>query len=149
LENNRGKQIIAKGASTLKKIEEELRSIDIDKEMDVISVSSHFSGDFNFGKYTRVEGKIDGKVSSSGILIITETGMVLSNIIGRTVVIDGEVNGDVTADKVVIVKENGVVSGNIKAPDVVIEHGARVNGNVYMLKYHPRSRELLELSDQN
>ncbi|MFH1223853.1 MAG: polymer-forming cytoskeletal protein [Pseudomonadota bacterium] len=144
MEDSTRKRIVEKGASALKKIELELKSIDIDKEMDVISASSQFSGNFNFGKYTRIEGKITGKINSSGVLVVTETGDVNAEINGKSIIVDGKVKGNIIAERTIVIKENAVVEGELKAPNVVICHGAVINGSISMLKYYPKYKELLD-----
>ena len=46
---------------------------DIDHEMDVISVNSQFKGDFSFGDFTRIDGKLEGNITSYGLLLILFT----------------------------------------------------------------------------
>ena len=119
-----------------------MSSFDIDKEMDVISVSSYFKGDFRFGRYARIEGSIDGTIKSSGTLIIGEQAKVEANIDGQTVVINGYLTGDVNASNIVCVGETAQVNGTIKAPNVEISDGAKINGNVVMGKFHPQFKDL-------
>jgi cytoskeletal protein CcmA (bactofilin family) len=142
LDNIRKKQGLGAGASTTQKIEAELKDIDLDKEMDVIGSLSNFKGEFCFGRYTRIEGKIEGKIKSTGILILSSTSEVKAEIKGRIVVIDGKVAGNINAEECVVVQEHGLVTGNIKAPNVEIDPGATINGSIFMGKYHTRFVEL-------
>ena len=120
--------------------------MDLDKEMDVISLTSSFSGSFSFGKYTRVEGKVDGNIRSSGILIIGEQSSVKADISGHVLVIYGTVTGDITADHNILIQSTANVSGNIKAPAVTIMDGAKINGQISMSKYHSNFFKQLELA---
>jgi len=146
LDDTRKKQGFGAGASVTQKIEAELKNIDIDQEMDVIGLASHFKGDFRFGKYTRIEGKIEGNVSSDGILILSSTSEIKAEINGRIVVIDGKIEGNINAEECVIVQEHGLVTGNIKSPNVEIDPGATINGSIFMGKYHQRFVELESLT---
>ncbi len=119
-----------------------MSSFDIDKEMDVISVSSYFKGDFRFGRYARIEGSIDGNIKSTGTLIIGEQARVKANIDGHTVVINGYLTGDINAESIVCVGDTAEVNGTIKAPNVEISDGAKVNGNVIMGRFHPKFKDL-------
>ncbi|MCX6112398.1 MAG: polymer-forming cytoskeletal protein [Proteobacteria bacterium] len=123
-----------------------LQNMDIDKEMDVISLTSYFSGDFSFGKYTRIEGKIDGNIKSSGLLIIGEQALVNADISGSLIVIYGTVTGDITAERNILIQSTANVSGNIKAPAVTIMDGAKINGQISMSKYHSNFFKQLELA---
>ena len=145
MENNRKEQGLTTGTSIAQKIEAELKNIDIDQEMDVIGLASHFKGNFRFGQYTRVEGKIEGNIESTGILILSSTSEVKAEINGRIVIVDGKISGNINAEDCVVVQEHGLVTGNIKAPNVEIASGATINGSVFMGKYHQRFIELESL----
>jgi len=119
-----------------------MSSFDIDREMDVISVSSYFKGDFRFGRYARIEGCIDGTIKSTGTLIIGDQAKVKANIDGQTVVINGYLTGNVNAENIVCVGEMAEVNGTITAPNVEISDGAKINGNVVMGKFHPQFRDI-------
>lgn len=112
--------------------------------MDVISVSSYFSGNFSFGKYARIEGKIDGKISSSGILIVGEKAILNAELSGNLLVVQGKVCGNITAQEAVIIQATAQVYGDIKAPKIEIEDGAKIDGNILMSKYHPSIFKKLE-----
>lgn len=146
MDNNRKKQGFGAGASVAQKIEAELKDIDIDQEMDVIGLTSYFKGNFRFGQYTRIEGKIEGNIESSGILILSSTSDAKAEINGRIVVIDGKISGNINAEECVILQEHGLVTGNIKAPNVEISPGATINGSIFMGAYHQRFIELESLT---
>lgn len=145
MDDTRKKQSPRTGASVTEKIEAELKDIDIDQEMDVIGLASHFKGNFRFGKYTRIEGKIEGNIESAGILILSSTSETKAEINGHVVVIDGKISGNINAESSVIVQEHGSVTGNIKAPNVEIDPGATINGSIFMGKFHHRFTELESL----
>ena len=111
--------------------------------MDVISVSSHFKGDFKFGRYSRIEGCIDGSIKSSGTLIIGAQAKVKADIDGETVVVNGYLDGNILASNIVCIGDTAEVHGTIKAPHIEVEDGAKINGNVSMGKYHPKFSDLL------
>jgi cytoskeletal protein CcmA (bactofilin family) len=123
-----------------------LQNIDVDKEMDVISLTSSFSGNFSFGKYTRIEGKIDGNIRSSGLLVIGDRSVITADISGSMVVVCGTVHGDMTAERTIILESTANVFGDIKVPNLVIKDGARINGQISMSKYHSHVFKQLELA---
>lgn len=142
MENKRSERPLKKGDTAIKKIEFDIYSLDLDKEMDVISLSSEFNGNFHFGKYARIEGKVDGSIRSTGTLIIGEQARVKANIDGCIVMVSGMVNGDITASRTVSVEDTAIVNGIIKAPNVIISDGAVVNGNIKMSDFHKKIRDL-------
>ncbi len=115
--------------------------------MDVISVSSHFSGNFSFGKYTRIEGKIDGTVSSSGLLIVGEMATLKADLIGKALVIQGTVYGNITAEESVTIHSTGDIHGDIKSPKIEIIDGAKIEGKILMSRYHPDFSKQLEITN--
>jgi len=145
LDSHSKEQVLGTTTSIAQKIEAELENMDIDKEMDVIGLSSHFKGNFQFGPYTRIEGKIEGNIESSGILILSSTAEIKAEINGRTVVIDGKITGNINAEDCIMVQEHGIISGNIKTPYIEVDQGASINGSISMGKYHTRFIELESL----
>ncbi len=145
MDNNSKEHILGTRASVAEKIVAELEDMDIDQEMDVIGLKSSFKGTFRFGPYTRIEGRIDGNIESSGILVLSSTAEVKAEINGRTIVIDGKTTGNINAEDCVIIQEHGIVTGNIRAPYIEVAQGASINGTVSMGKYHSRFIELESL----
>jgi cytoskeletal protein CcmA (bactofilin family) len=123
-----------------------LQNMDIDKEMDVISLTSSFSGNFSFGRYTRIEGKIDGNIRSSGLLVIGERSVITADISGNMVVVYGTIHGDMTAERTIMLESTANIYGDIKAPNLVIKDGAKINGQISMSKYHSHVFKQLELA---
>ena len=119
--------------------------MDVDKEMDVISLTSSFCGDFSFGKYTRIEGKIEGSIRSSGLLTIGEQALITADISGNLVVVYGTVQGDIIAERNILIESTANITGNLKAPNIVIRDGANINGQILMAKYHANAFKQLEL----
>lgn len=149
MDSNSKEQVLGTRTSIAQKIEAELENMDIDREMDVIGLKSHFKGNFRFGPYTRIEGRIEGNIESSGILILSSTAEAKAEINGSTVVIDGKMTGNINAEDCVIVQEHGIISGNIKAPHIEIDQGASINGVISMGKYHSRFIELESLAQDS
>lgn len=115
--------------------------------MDVISVTSHFSGNFSFGKYTRIEGRIDGKITSSGLLIVGEKADLNAELSGNILVIQGKIQGNINAQETVMIQATARICGDIRAPKIEIEDGAKVEGNILMSKYHPNLFKKLETTN--
>ncbi len=135
-------QAFKEGVNTIKKMNIDIKTLDLDKEMDVISVSSSFKGDFQFGRYTRIEGSINGTIRSSGTLIIGEQAKINADIDGKTVVINGSLEGDVTASDIICVGDTAQINGRLKAPKIDVSDGAKINGELIMARFHPKFKEL-------
>jgi cytoskeletal protein CcmA (bactofilin family) len=113
-----------------------LEGLDIDREMDVIGPKSSFSGNFKFGKYARIDGSLDGTISSEGIFITGERSHIKADLSGNIIIINGKFDGNITARDVLTLEPCSVVHGQINAPKVQIKDGALLNGTISMNKYH-------------
>ncbi|MFQ5780736.1 MAG: polymer-forming cytoskeletal protein, partial [Nitrospiria bacterium] len=77
-------------------------------------------------------GKVEGKITVKGSLILGDGAMVSSEIDGDTVIVGGEVNGKILGHQKVQLLKSSVVTGNIVTPSLIIEEGARFNGSSKM-----------------
>lgn len=117
---------------------------DIDNKMDVISADSFFKGDFAFGEMSRIDGRIEGHITSSGLLIIGVNAKIKADIVGQNIVIMGLVEGNIRASRMLLVEEHGKIIGNISTPTLSIKNGGKINGDIYMAQFHPESKLFLE-----
>ena len=117
---------------------------DIDGKMDVISGDSFFKGEFAFGDMARIDGRLEGLITSSGLLIIGVNARIKADISGQTIVVMGLVEGNVRATKRLLIEEHGKISGNVSTPVLSVKNGGKINGEIYMAQYHPESKLFLE-----
>jgi cytoskeletal protein CcmA (bactofilin family) len=110
--------------------------------MDVISKKSKFEGTFNFGKLSRIEGKISGDISSKGTIIISKTAEILGNIKGLNLIVAGKVNGNISSENKIIIEETSDITGDLKAPKIIIKNGAIINGKINMKEFCEKIKSL-------
>jgi cytoskeletal protein CcmA (bactofilin family) len=82
-----------------------------------LGADSHLEGSIEFQGTIRVDGKVNGKISSNSVAVA---------------VIMGEVDGTIDAKDRIEVYPPGRVSGEIQAPVISIEPGGILNGNCIM-----------------
>jgi len=80
----------------------------------------------------RIEGQIDGEISSHDTLTIGEGATVKAKISGTTIVVDGHITGDITARQRLELRPSGHVQGNISTPSLVVHEGAILDGQCSM-----------------
>ena len=97
-----------------------------------IDQGSEFSGKLSFKDTVRIDGKLEGEISSDNTLIVGETGEIRADIHSEFVVVSGVVEGDIVAARQILLHKSARVSGNIQTPSLVMEEGAQVNGQVSM-----------------
>ncbi len=87
------------------------------------------------GKYTftgtgtvLLNGKFQGEITTTDVLVIGEKAVANATIRGRSVVIMGKVVGSIHASERVELKAAARVFGELEAPVVVLEEGALFEG---------------------
>ena len=106
------------------------------KEREKISAflrkGTQFEGSLTFHEAIRIDGHFRGKISSDGILIVGEGGIIEANIHVYDIIISGEIHGNIIADHRIEIHRPGKVFGNIQAPTVVTHEGMTFEGNCRM-----------------
>lgn len=93
------------------------------------------TGDTNFQAMLRVDGQLQGTVSSeSGTLIVGSNGQVDANIAVASAMVNGTINGDIVASEKIQLGRTAKVVGNIQTPRLIIEEGATLEGSCSMLR---------------
>ncbi|WP_375583407.1 polymer-forming cytoskeletal protein [Cyclobacterium xiamenense] len=83
-------------------------------------------GDIDSNNDVRVEGIIQGNLTTTKRIIIGKTGQVIGNVKGHQISIMGEVVGEVIASDITVIGETGVVHGTVLTNKIKIESGAEV-----------------------
>src|ERR1041384_3539537 len=111
-------------------------------DMGLIGRGIEVSGDIFFADLLRVDGKVDGKISSeSGTLVIGESGRLEAQVDVGTCVIQGALHGNLIAKTKVEIHKTGRVHGDLITPVLVIEEGALFNGAIKMGQENSRKLE--------
>lgn len=79
-----------------------------------------------------VEGRIEGRVSLVGHLVVAAGGVVEADVDASSVEVRGEVRGDIVAARSITIERGAHVAGNVRAPRVMIHDGAHFEGAVEM-----------------
>ena len=102
------------------------------------------TGETNFQAMLRVDGVLQGTVSSdAGTLIVGTNGQVDANVAVASATINGTVNGDIVATEKLHLGRTAKVVGNVQTPRIIIEEGAVLEGSCSML----RAKEAQEKRD--
>jgi len=81
----------------------------------------------------RIDGSFEGKLTSSGRVIIGESAKILGDIICNDIDIWGNIQGNVFVKDTFSLKEGGCLTGNIQTRRLHIELGSTFNGNCRMI----------------
>ncbi len=87
-----------------------------------------FIGSLQFDGTVRLDGRFEGDVAGSDLLIIGQAASVRAEIQVGTLVVGGRVEGNIVAKKRVELLTTARVTGTIKTPSLVVTDGATLNG---------------------
>jgi len=104
---------------------------------------TELTGDLNFTDMMRVDGNINGRVSTTGQLIVGETGHLDASIKVGHLSVSGTIKGTIVASEKVEIHKTGKVYGDIFTPVLNIEEGAIFEGKCQMSKEARDRREQL------
>jgi cytoskeletal protein CcmA (bactofilin family) len=91
-----------------------------------------FKGVLTYDGTVRIDGKIEGEIITTGILIVGETGHVDADVTAASVICSGTLIGTLRVQKTVRLLASAVVMGNIHTPSLTMEPGAQLNGQCSM-----------------
>jgi cytoskeletal protein CcmA (bactofilin family) len=88
------------------------------------------SGELVSEENIRVQGRVEGNISTSGSLLVDPTGLVKGDITAENVVVEGKVEGTVIAAMKFELKPAGRMQGDIRASVVSIAEDSFLRGRV-------------------
>ena len=102
------------------------------EEPTVISKGVKIEGKLSCSGNIRLDGEVQGDISSQGIVIIGENGGVNGQINADSVTIGGKVTGTIRAKDKVVLEAKANLKGDIITKTLLVEAGAIFNGNSKM-----------------
>ena len=87
-------------------------------------------GDLTTEGTIRIDGRLEGSIIRSDIVVIGAKASVIGNILAREVVVGGSVEGNITAESRVELDSAAVVLGDIVAGSILTHEGAQIRGKV-------------------
>ena len=91
-----------------------------------------FKGELSFKGTLCIDGKFEGQIRTSDILIVSESGDIEADIEAGTVVCKGRVKGNILASQKIEMHPKSKVIGDVKTPSLNIEIGAVLDGKCDM-----------------
>jgi cytoskeletal protein CcmA (bactofilin family) len=93
---------------------------------------SEFEGKLTFEGTVRIDGKFNGTIVTSDVLVVGEGARIQAEISCGTIIVHGEIQGDVKAKTAVELHHPARVKGNIETPSLMIEKGVTFEGQCKM-----------------
>ena len=95
---------------------------------NVLNSDVEIKGTLKFAGELTFDGKLDGDITSEGILNVGDNAVIKGNLNVSSVVLRGKINGNVTAREKIEIKTKTELFGDIRAPRLVIEEGVTFVG---------------------
>ncbi|MDR3188910.1 MAG: polymer-forming cytoskeletal protein [Prevotellaceae bacterium] len=87
-----------------------------------------FVGNIVAASDIRIDGVLEGNVTTKGKFVVGETGHIKGDIICKTADILGRVNGKITASESLALKATANITGDVTVEQILIEVGAKFVG---------------------
>jgi cytoskeletal protein CcmA (bactofilin family) len=87
-------------------------------------------GILKFNSELAFDGKLEGDITSDGILNLGDNAVVKGNLKSNSVVLRGKINGNVTAEERIEIKAKTELFGDIRSAKLVIEEGVTFVGKI-------------------
>ena len=94
----------------------------------VIAADVEITGTIRTSGSVRIDGKLDGELSSTGDTVIGKSAHVKGNLAVNSVTIEGTVQGNVVAKDKIEMKSTARVTGDITAKRLSVEDGVTFIG---------------------
>lgn len=104
----------------------------METQQTVIGKDAAIEGKLTIKNAIRIDGAINGELSSTETVTIGPEGVMDGNVHGKNIVIGGKVSGTVNATERVKLESNAILNGDIITMKLVIEEGARFEGSCSM-----------------
>ncbi|HEY3320779.1 MAG TPA: polymer-forming cytoskeletal protein [Planctomycetota bacterium] len=87
-------------------------------------------GEITVEKGLRVDGQIEGAVTTKGRVHVGKTGQLSAEVTSGSVVVEGKVKGNITASDRVTLEATSSVYGDLNATKLIVNEGATFVGKV-------------------
>lgn len=101
---------------------------DLNPKQNILSADVEIKGSIKFTNELIIDGKVEGEITSAGILTVGENAEIRGEIKTKSVTVLGKVHGNITVDERCELKARAVLQGDLKAARLVIEEGATFVG---------------------
>ncbi len=101
---------------------------DITTGKNLLSADVEIKGSIKFQNELIIDGKVEGEITSTGVLTVGENAEIRGEIKTKSVTVLGKVHGNITVEERCELKGRAVLQGDLKAARLVIEDGATFVG---------------------
>jgi cytoskeletal protein CcmA (bactofilin family) len=114
----------------------------------IVDTRTSFKGVIRYTGTVRIDGKVEGEIHTSGVLLIGREAVIRARVSAGTIVSCGTIFGNVTATDRVSLLQPAVLKGSVKTPSLSMEEGVRLIGTTDMPEDQEDSPEVLGVTDE-
>jgi cytoskeletal protein CcmA (bactofilin family) len=96
--------------------------------LSLLAKDGRFKGSLKFEGTARIDGRLEGDVTSNGMLFIGEHAVIEGNVMAGSIICRGTITGDIVAAERVELKVPATLVGRVKAPRLSLEEGVSFLG---------------------
>jgi len=112
----------------------ERTAIESPERLNRLVEGSKVVGDLFVDSNLRIDGEVEGNVTSTSKVVIGENGKIVGNLNCFDADIEGTVDGIITSDGLLVLREKATINGDIFTMRIQIDEGADFNGKCQMNK---------------
>ena len=99
-----------------------------DNSKNILTSDVEITGTIKFTDELNFDGKLNGDITSEGVLNLGDNAVVKGNLNVNSVVLRGKINGNVTAKERIEIKAGTELFGDIRSAKLAIEEGVTFEG---------------------
>jgi cytoskeletal protein CcmA (bactofilin family) len=103
-----------------------------DKVNTVIGKDTSFKGIIRGKGLIRIDGDMEGEITTQGDVVIGESGRVGAELRARNVAVAGRFEGNLEVEGKLEIRSTGIVIGGVKTNGLLVDDGAIFSGAVEM-----------------
>lgn len=117
--------------------------------LNVVVEGSRILGDFIAESNVRIDGEIQGNVSSPSKVVIGKSGFIKGNLVCAEADIEGRLEGHLKIEDLLTLRSNADINGDIETSKIQIEEGAKFSGSCKMSNYVTANQKVVETSKED
>ena len=110
----------------------EKSQFDSPERLNRLVVGTKIIGDILSDSNLRIDGEVQGNISTKGKVVIGENGVVNGNLTCQEADIEGKIGGKLSIEGLLILRETANVAGDIQTARLHMEEGALFLGSCAM-----------------
>jgi cytoskeletal protein CcmA (bactofilin family) len=96
----------------------------------ILGPDAVFKGELSFDKGMRVQGRIEGKITTAGRLQIAKEAKVEADVDAGAIIVEGSVKGNLSASDRIELKNSARYEGDLACSKLTVDEGAVFSGHV-------------------